>query len=71
MHKDRHAHSRRQRTDTQATKVDVKICDRGPTWGRQKAVKGAGSLQTLALAPALPRQVAKQSLMDLMACWPG
>jgi len=34
MHKDRHAHSRRQRTDTQATKVDVKICDRGPTWGR-------------------------------------
>jgi len=68
MHKDRQAHSRGDRTLTQATKVDVKICDRGPTWGHRRAVKGARRLQAQALAPALPRQVAKQSLM---ACWPG
>ena len=68
MHKDRHAHSRGHRIQTQATKGDVKIWDRGPTWGHQRAVKGAGGLQAQALAPALPRQVAKQSLM---ACWLG
>ena len=38
------------------------------TWGRQRAVKGAGQLQAQALPPGPAHQRAKQSLAALVAC---